>query len=141
MSTPVDNSKVDEVQASLARLSIDEVSLMDVAQPLYKNITTQEDLQFLESTSDISDTKSDIPEKSSLLVPAKTFKFTCSNNECAKGYDKKAFESYHMNFCSLECCRKVVDPIRERERLKEEEQLAKNKYMGNLSYGGGAGTR
>lgn len=79
-----------------------------------------------------------IETKSSIVIASK---ITCENPECAKGYDKKATSAYGMDFCSGPCCRKVVDPIREKERAKEEERIAKNKYLGNLNYGGGGGAR
>lgn len=94
------------------------------------------------STLPVNDTRVTIDEfyPSSPTVINVT-NFTCENPECAKGYNKKAISAYGMDFCSVPCCRKVVDPIREKERAKEEERIAKNKYLGNLNYGGGAGAR
>ena len=120
------NTQADTTQTQINTLQ----SQIDVLQAKIKEIQINDASQNREKTEEVITVK----------PVANKYKYTCKNPDCKKGYEKKAIECRSMDFCSTKCCQIVISPLREAERIKEEERSAKNKYMGNLSYGGGAGS-
>jgi hypothetical protein len=101
-----------------------------------KQVDSVSDLQVQLNDLKINDP---IHDPISSTTPKIKHKFICKNTECNKGYDKKEFECYDMDFCCKKCLLKIVTLLRDAERKEKDERESKNKYIGNLSYGGSTG--